>query len=154
MPGYSKEQQTQGYVPGSKKKQPINKVSAKKKFRCSDGSYVSQSYILNKLIKAYRSASPLTVCECCGLQPASDHDHTLAKEKCKQIGRTELIWDELNWSNSCRGCHNQWGYLSAAMEDHKNFVPRMLFLRQHDREEYMKRRNKISNYQILKQLPE
>lgn len=26
MPGYSKEQQTQGYVPGPKKKQPINKA--------------------------------------------------------------------------------------------------------------------------------
>ena len=132
-----------------KPKNPIAKVSSKKKFRCSDGEMVSQQQINARLTQAYKMARPLGICECCGLNPATEHDHTLSKQKCKENGMTELIHDESNWSNSCRGCHIEWGHLSKAMEEHKNFVPRMLFLKQVDREEFEKRKAKVSNYLVL-----
>ena len=88
-----------------------------------------------------------------GINPAIEIDHTIAKARCKQLGKTELIWDRDNTSDSCRECHEEWErYANGAFEDHKNVVVRMKFMKIHDPERYEKRFQRLSNYKLIKKL--
>ena len=108
--------------------------------KCSDGTELSQIQINRKLSNAYKSTPFSPVCQCCGSEPATEHDHTIAKARCKVLYKTELIWDSRNWSDSCRTCHMQFEqYKSGEFAQHLNIIERMVFLREHDFEGFKKR---------------
>lgn len=109
----------------------------------SDGSWIDTKNIRIKLKTAYRAQEredPVVSCECCGISPADDHDHTISQARCKQLKKAELIWDKENWSRSCRKCHMDWeSYKSGRFRQHRNYIQRMWFMREHDPEGYRKR---------------
>lgn len=110
---------------------------------CSDGRRVSQSTIDRKYAQARKEKhifSPIGVCECCGKKPAIDNDHTIAQARCKQIHKTELIWNPLCFVSSCRNCHMDWErFKNGNWINHKNVEQRLRFLKEHDPEGYNKR---------------
>ena len=121
------------------------------KFTTSTGERVSQATIDRRRKEAYQNAWKITVCECCHEEMATDHDHSISQARCKQLHKTELIWDADNWSASCRECHSEWeSYRSGKFEDHKNVVKRMLFVKKHDPQGFEKRRQHLSNYKVMK----
>ena len=82
------------------------------------------------------------VCEGCGRgdKPLS-HSHTISRNRCKQIGKSELIYDKNNIEIECFGtstsCHDIWE--GAAMKYKMkldNFDKKMLFIEQHDTERF------------------
>ena len=153
----SKESQLHGWKSGpkpekkAKKQSAIPKVSRTPKFECSNGEKINQGQINDRLHTAYRLHKPADLlCQCCGELLADDHDHTISQARCKNLHKTQLIWDYNNWSYSCRTCHMEWeSYAGGDFEDHKNVVERMLYIKKHDPEGFQKRKARISNYQIL-----
>ena len=113
--------------------------------RCylSDGTWIDSNNIRSKTKASYRRQEredPVEYCECCGAALADDHDHTISQKRCKELKKTELIWDPENWSRSCRRCHSEWeSYKSGKFRNHKNYVKRMWFMKKHDPEGYRKR---------------
>lgn len=113
------------------------------KYYCSNGIRVSQASIDRRYSESLRekhAGKGIVMCECCQSVPATDNDHTIAKARCKELHKTELIWDKDNFVSSCRKCHRQWeSYKDGAYKKHANYESRMDFLRQHDKEGYQKR---------------
>ena len=121
----------------------------------SNGLTVTQNQIETKLKKTYQNMPLLWTCECCGEQRAQDHDHTISRARCKSIGKTELIWDENNVSQSCRECHRDWeSYRNGRFEDHQNVKKRMLYVKRHDLENFEKRMQHLNNYKLITYLRE
>lgn len=145
----SKQSQLHGWKPGPKPKRAIRKVSSKKKFKCSDGTLVSQVYINNKL-SSLRAHKP-NRCECCGEESwVIDVDHTLAQRICKEMEITEQIWSRECISYSCRECHREWeGLKSLVWEEHKNVIKRLLYLKKWAPVEFEKRRQCLSNSKVI-----
>lgn len=140
MNSYSKEQQLNGWKSVPKEKKPIRNVSSTKKFTCSDGTKVSQSQINARLAKIPS-------------KNGFDKDHTISQQRCKQLHKTELIWDIENIEYSTRQIHEEWErYHSGIFEEHKNVIKRMRYVKKHDPEMFKKRLDRISNYKILKAL--
>lgn len=134
-------------VPKEKVKKGIAKVSNKAKFTCSDGTKVSQAYINRKLSEI----ECVGQCEAYPSERAVDRDHTLAQRRCKELSKSELIWDTGNIAMSSRLAHCEWeAYKSGTFEDHANVVERMLYVKKHDPETFIKRKMCISNYKVLK----
>lgn len=110
---------------------------------CSNGREVSQSqinsyYRLAK-IKEYEG-NPFPDCQACGNTKANDCDHTIPQKRCKELNRTELIWDAKNFVPSCRKCHTEWeSYGSGEFYKHRNFSERMAVVFDYDPETYIKR---------------
>jgi len=119
----------------------------------SDGKKYSERQIGDRLRKAYEQTRFRRICECCGVSPADEHDHTISKKRCKQLHKTELIWDSGNWSDSCRKCHKIYeSYKSGLFQTHKNVIERMLFIKKHDLEGFRLRLNYITDQNILDQI--
>ena len=119
----------------------------------SSGERITQTQINSRLAKMRNSMLHKYVCECCGINQADDHDHSISQKRCKELHKTELIWDEANISFSCRACHlAHESYKSGEFQYHKNVVKRMLYIREHDLEGFQKRLNCIADQEILKQL--
>lgn len=134
-------------VPKEKVKKGIAKVSNKAKFTCSDGTKVSQAYINRKLSEI----GCMGMCEAYPIFPAMDKDHTIPQATCKNLHKTELIWDTANIAFSSRAAHMEWqSYAKGRFEDHANVVERMLYVKKHDPETFIKRKMCISNYKVLK----
>ena len=83
------------------------------------------------------------VCEGCGRgdKPLS-HSHTISRNRCKQIGKPELIYDKNNIELECFGtstsCHDVWD--GAGIKDQmklNNFNKKMLFIEEHDAERFV-----------------
>lgn len=114
----------------------------------SDGKTYKQSTIISNLSRAYRDKhenNPRPICAACQQAQATDNDHTIAQRRCKELHKTELIWNPINFEDSCRGCHMEWEqYKSGEFSKHKNFERRMEVLEMHDPEGYNKRINYIS----------
>ena len=142
-------------VKAVKAKSTIKKVSAKPKFFCSNGDIVSQLNINNRLAdmrKDMMIKDLLTICQAYQIE-ANDFDHTISQKRCKELNKTELIWNPDNISISSRLAHTEWeNYASGEFEDHKNVVIRMKYVKLHDHEMFQKRFNRLSNYNIMKQL--
>ena len=69
-----------------------------------------------------------------------DCDHTISQRRCKELGKTELIWDENNWSWSSRQAHLEWEeYKSGKFQHHLNFKTRMAYMAEHDYTGFMAR---------------
>lgn len=118
------------------KKEPKGKKEPNS-YESSNGERFTQSQIdlrrnaSHQLILRAKGPSPL--CEACEEAPAVDPDHTIAQARCKEIHKTELIWDVKNQPVSCRQCHHAWeSTYGLAWIDHKNVVSRLQYLHEHD----------------------
>lgn len=107
---------------------------------CSDGAMVSQATIKRNLSESYREKYwniSSAVCECCQSEMSVDSDHTIAQARCKEIHKTELIWNPGNYVRSCRVCHKQWeNFKSGDWLLHKNVIERLAFMQEYDPEGY------------------
>lgn len=133
-----------------KSKYSIKKVSNVKKYRCSNGNTVSQAEIQRRYaitldaIKLEREP----VCQGTGKNnyPLSP-SHTISQKRCKEIGKSELIWDPGNIeiegyhepSSKPIAAHNIWEV--GSIEQKKsllNWDRKIEFIRTHDPEQYIK----------------
>jgi len=111
---------------------------------CSNGDTISESQIRSRLENRYKKTTkPTTVkCQCCGKNQAVDHDHSISQKRCKELHKSELIWNEKNWSLSCRTCHMEFeSYKDGKFKKHINYKSRMNFIALNDPEGYRKRIN-------------
>lgn len=83
------------------------------------------------------------VCTGCdrGDKPLS-HSHTISRNRCKQIGKPELIYDKANIEIECFGsstsCHDIWEYESITKRMQlNNFEGKMRYIEQHDPEQFV-----------------
>ena len=109
-------------------------------YYCSDGTRVNQATIDRKYSEAlrrkYADMIGIPPCEACGKQ-SHDSDHTIARARCKELHKTELIWDPDNFPRSCRSCHSSWEDVKGLKwVDHANVLQRLLYLKKHDPEGY------------------
>lgn len=98
----------------------IDKVGTKNTFKCSDGTRVTQEFIVEELKALNRvvfGANEYVRCEGCGdaNEPTNSLAHIIAKSRCKNIGKTELIWDIENTFPACFKCN-------AAIENPKGLA--------------------------------
>jgi hypothetical protein len=107
-------------------------------YYCSNGSKISEAGIRARYSDALRekhAGNPRPICGCgCG-GPAVHNDHTIAKSRCKQLHKAELIWNPENFESSCAIAHDQWEAFKSGMWIlHANCSKRLLFLKEHDPE--------------------
>lgn len=77
----------------------LSTVSTEKRYHCSDGTLVSQAEINRNLkaVKDYIKHSREPVCQGSGRWDVPlSNSHTISVQRCKDMGKTELIWDEDN----------------------------------------------------------
>lgn len=93
-------------------------------------------------------------CEACGgKDEIATHDHTVSQKRCKELHKTELIWDEENIKFSCIKCHNEWeSYKSGKFSEHRNVLARMIYTLEHDREGFLKRLPHIKDNELKEEL--
>lgn len=110
---------------------------------CSNGTRITHATAMRRYTEALRTKhqdNPPGCCEACQERQAIHNDHTIAKARCKQIGKTELIYDPANFVDSCETCHRQWeAFKDGAWLLHKNCVQRLVYLREHDPDGYQRR---------------
>jgi hypothetical protein len=141
------------FKPYPKEKSTGRKKHKSATYKCSNGQRINQAQIDSKLRKTYQEMGVQRHCSAYPDMEAHDHDHTISQARCKQLGKTELIWDPDNIEFSSRTAHQEWErYRSGRFEEHKNVVKRMLFVKKHDREKYWLRIDHISTYTIIKEL--
>jgi hypothetical protein len=111
------------------------------KYDCSNGEKVSESTIKKRLSDGYRKwYTGIPICAGCGRTRAVETSHIIAKARCKQLHKTELIWLRSNTYPSCRGCHLAWeaiqnpGWIDLLNVDHC-----LEILEKYDPEAYQKR---------------
>ncbi len=135
---------------------PDPKPDKKRKitYKCSDGTRVTQDQIdrmLTAARKIMRNNATSSKCKAYPDLEANDFDHTISQSRCKELGKTELIWNPDNMEFSSRIAHMEWErYRSGVFEEHQNVVRRMLFVKKHDPEGFEKRYQQLSNYRIMK----
>lgn len=138
----------------------IAKVGDTEKFRCSSNRRVSQKEINSKRGSTYdlmdaRLKGATKVCAATGVNEYDtiiDHDHTIAQARCKEIGKTELIWSEANIEYSSRKAHQEWeSYKDGKFITHANFQKRMDFVKHNDPEDFEKRMIIVAQFTVPKE---
>lgn len=92
-----------------KERKPIAKVGKNNLSKCSDGSRVAQVTINSMRSICYdqmQSYGHTFNCEGCGVslyEPS--HAHIIPQARCKQLGKTELIWNPENIFFACHTCN-------------------------------------------------
>lgn len=130
----------------NKPKSTIKKVGDSNTWLCSNGERVNQTQIKNNRQKAYdlkRTACNTIICQGCG-DTAVCFAHIIPQARCKQIGRTELIWALNNFFPSCYACNSaienpkgqEWKALS-------NIEECLIVIEQNDHELYTKFQNNL-----------
>lgn len=125
-----------------KNQEPKGKISKNPKdwkntFLCSDGTKVTEAEINNRYSghRAHRQV----ICEGCHRSKAVCKAHIIAKARCKQIGKTELIWDYRNMYDSCYPCNAAIENPKAkAWKSLKNIDYCLSFIKEHDPELFTK----------------
>lgn len=128
----------------------IKQISGQKKFRCSDGTMVSQVDIKRKLAETYDKIKQKRppVCQGSGRSDVPlSFSHTISQADCKALGKTELIWDERNIelegfeapTSRPTMAHNIWevGAIEQKIQL-LNFERKLEFIAEHDPEGYRK----------------
>ncbi len=114
-------------------------------YKCSDGIKVSQSTINRKyseMLQGKHSGYVTVICECCRENRATDNSHIISRKRCKELHKTELIYDPSNVVNSCRKCHNEHeSYKSGKNIKHCNYTKVMEYIKEYDLEVYKIRIN-------------
>lgn len=154
--------------PGLKKRKTFKTSSAAKlkaigtreRFRCSDGEMVSQVTIQanKKLVYQIIDQDRDPVCQGSGRCdfPLS-HSHTISERRCKEIGKTELVWDEDNielegYEPPCSNpiaAHNIW---EVGQIERKvmllNFDRKLEYIKKHDPETFRAYLFRIENSNV------
>lgn len=68
-----------------------------------------------------------------------DHSHTISRDRCKKLGKPELIYDPANIEHCSRVAHEEWDNYSPKMLKHANWQKRMDFIKLHDHHDYERR---------------
>ena len=115
----------------------------------SDGKRYSESMIRRRYsisLHDKHEGEPFPrVCKACEKRNAVHNDHTISQKRCKQIHKTDLIWDPRNFEDSCAICHGQWEAIkNGDWINHKNLESRLRFLKEHDPEGFEIRINLVS----------
>lgn len=90
-----------------KKGNPIKKIGTTNTWICSNGERVTQAEINQRRDASYKrkyTKGNSLKCEGCGAD-ATCSCHIIPQARCKQIGKTELIWDEVNYFPGCFDCN-------------------------------------------------
>lgn len=128
----------------------IPSVSSSKRYHCSDGQLVSQSDIKWKLSLAYDQIKQYRppICEGTGRNDVPlSFSHTISQARCKELSKTELIWDVANIeiegfeapTSNPTAAHNIWE--SGSLEKKTqllNFTRKLQYIKEHDPEQYRK----------------
>lgn len=110
------------------------------KHRTSTGEYISDATIKKRLSENYRHHPAWSVCEACGCKPATEHSHVISKQRCKELGKADLIYSRENWFFSCRKCHHDWEAVNGDQWTRFKNLERLIpVLQKHDPQGYMKR---------------
>lgn len=119
----------------------VKKLGDSNTWSCSSGKRVTQTEIYRFRESAYNYqalAQDVTKCAGCG-QPATCRAHVIAQARCKQIGKTELIWHLGNFFPSCFGCNSAIeNPKGSAWKTLKNIDACIQFIYEHDMELYFK----------------
>lgn len=136
---YPKRKEFKGWPKGKKKPN---------RFYCSDGSTVSQAEIDKKRSEAYRikyQDNPNPIDEGFKEQRAQCTAHIIAQARCKQLGKTELIWDIDNMFpatfESNQAIENPKGDAWLKLHN-KNYC--LNFIEKHDKELYAKFESRLA----------
>lgn len=93
-------------------KSATNKSIPKKSntFACSDGTRVTQDQIDRRRSEAYKNKYPVQelTCHCCWKRQAQGSAHLIPQARCKNLGKTELIWHPRNIVPACIHCNMYW----------------------------------------------
>lgn len=110
-------------VQGGKDKRPTKALGRKFRsipkrssstYQCSNGERITQSEIEKRYKEVCREidSEREPMCEGCGSNLKLSHSHIISQKVCKQLGKTELIWDKSNIQLHCFGsyerCHDKW----------------------------------------------
>ncbi len=138
-----------------KKASNIAPVSSEKRYKCSDGKLVSQVEIKRKLAEIYDKikGSREAVCQGSGRWdlPLS-MSHTISQARCKELSKTELIWDSENIeveafeapTSKPTHAHNIWEVGSTELKmTLLNFDRKLEYIKIHDPEDYNRWMGKI-----------
>lgn len=128
----------------------LKSVSSEKRYRTSSGELVSQAEIKWRLCITTDKIKQVRPPICEGLGRGGlplSFSHTISQARCKELGKTELIWDEGNielesfeapTSNPVMA-HNIW---ESPYIERKimllNFERKLTYIKQHDEETYTK----------------
>ncbi len=142
----NKEESTGGIKHKPKNRTGIKRISDTTKYRCSDGSLVSQSEITAnyRLVQEQIALDSIGVCQGTGRTdlPLS-FSHTISRARCKALGKTELIWDANNIEVESMGASDSAHYIweNGNLEKKKtllNFTRKLEYIKIHDQETYKK----------------
>lgn len=150
IPTFVKKKLELSEIKGVQKASNIKQVSSQKKFRCSDGTLVSQVEIKRKYAETCDKIKQTRPAMCQGTGrydvPLS-FSHTISQADCKALGKTELIWDERNIevegfeapTSNPTMAHNIWevGTMEAKIML-LNFERKVEVIKEHDPEGYRK----------------
>lgn len=138
----AKRKEAKNKLKPTRERTGIQKVGTTNMFEASDGTKYNEQQIRERLTRCY---SNMEVPFGCTAYPhiddfTIDHDHTIAKARCKELHKTELIWDADNIEFSSRTAHQEWEqYKSGKFIRHANFKKRMAYMKKHDIEGWEKR---------------
>lgn len=114
-------------------------------YLCSDGTRVTQAQIDGRykdtilLIDQERDAK----CESCKRndKPLS-HSHIISRKRAKELGKTELIWDDMNILLECYGnrksCHETTEKGLLFCKEHYTFELKKEMIKEYDKEAFNK----------------
>lgn len=108
------------------------------KYKCSDGTEMTQRQIDLKRSWAYRykyESNPHPRCEETG-ERAQCSSHIISQKRCKELHKTELIWDADNFYPATYEANSRWESNDRTL---KNYDKYMKFVQKHDPEGYLKR---------------
>ena len=107
-------------------------------YTTSSGERVSEATIQKRLSKAYRQrydGEPYPCCEETGTR-AQGSSHIISQSRCKELHKTELIWNPDNFFPATHVTNSRWESNDKKL---RNYDEYMEFMKIHDLEGYNKR---------------
>lgn len=114
------------------------------KYNCSNGERVSEATIKKRLSESYRrryEGIPHPRCEETGL-PAQGSSHIISKKRCKELGNTELIWNEENYFPATHDVNLRWEANDTKLRNYERYMD---IVKKYDKEGYERRINRTNN---------
>ena len=109
----------------------------------SDGKRYSETMIRARYAKALKEkhqGNGPPMCEAYPNERAIHNDHTISQKRCKQLHKTELIWNPDNFVSSSARAHTEWEAIKGGeWIHHANCEQRLAFLKEHDPEGFESR---------------
>jgi hypothetical protein len=138
----------------------LKSISTRESFHCSDGTLVSQRTVKSnqRLVYEIIDSEREQICQGTGRNdlPLS-HSHTISERRCKEIGKTELAWDEDNIelegfeapTSNPIAAHNIWEVGTIEKKVMLiNFDRKLEYIKKHDLETFRKYLIKIEESKL------